>query len=180
MRPETEVTCDCGRVALQLEGQPIISTECHCTSCREAGEYLQSLSATAAPLLNDQGATQLVLYRKDRVRCERGADALREYRLSADAKTRRVVATCCNSAMFLDFTPGHWLSLYGQRWPLATLPPVEMRTMTRDRCEGVALPGDVPNAETHSFRFFVKLIGAWAAMGFRTPEITFVNGALDA
>lgn len=176
---QMNISCGCGHVSLQLAGGPIISTECLCASCQKAGAYLESLPG-AAPLLDDKGATRLVLYRKDRVQCLTGADALCEHRLSPDSKTRRVIATCCNSAMFLDFTQGHWLSLYGRRWPAAMLPPVEMRTMARDRREGIALPDDVKNVETHSLGFFARLIGAWAAMGFRTPQIDFVNGVLDA
>jgi predicted lactoylglutathione lyase len=32
----------------------------------------------------------------------------------------------------------------------------------------------------HSLRFFAKLIGAWVTMGFRSPGITCVMGALNA
>ncbi len=179
MSSETTIACACGYVALQVEGAPITSTECLCNSCRKAGAYLQSLP-DAPPVLDEKGATRFVLYRKDRVRCTGGADALREYRLSPDAKTRRIVATCCNSPMFLEFTNGHWLSIYGGRWPEETLPPLELRTMTNDMPEGTVLPGDVPNARTQSLGFFAKLFGAWAAMGFRAPKITYVNGELDA
>ena len=54
---------------------------------------------------------------------------------------------------------------------------LEMRTMTMDLPAGTALPGDVPNAKRQSFQFFVKLVRAWIAMGFRNPKIS-VNGAL--
>ena len=42
-----------------------------------------------------------------------GAGYLEEHRLKPDSPTRRVIATCCNSGMFLDFTKGHWLTMYG-------------------------------------------------------------------
>jgi hypothetical protein len=48
-----------------------------------------------------------------------------------------------------------------------------MRVMTRDRREGVALAGDVPNHAGHSGRFMLRLMAAWIAMGFRRPEITW-------
>ena len=48
-----------------------------------------------------------------------GAEYLEEWRLKPNSPTRRVVATCCNSAMFLDFTKGHWLSMYRNRFPQA-------------------------------------------------------------
>ena len=82
--------------------------------------------------------------------------------------------------MFLDFTQGHWLSFYGGLWPETELPPLEIRTMTRDAVDRSGLPGDVPNPKTHTIGFYAKLLGAWAAMGFRTPKIDYVTGALDA
>jgi hypothetical protein len=90
-------------------------------------------------------------------------------RLKPESPTRRMVATCCNSAMFLDFTKGHWLTLYRDRLP--ALPPLEMRVMTADRREGVVLPEDVPNYATHSGKFMWKLLAAWVPMGFRTPKV---------
>ncbi|MCY1023408.1 GFA family protein [Pyxidicoccus sp. MSG2] len=169
--------CICGQVHLQVEGAPILSAECCCNSCRAAGTRMQSLTA-APPVLEKHGATRFVLYRKDRVRFLEGTDLLKEFRLTPDAKTRRVVASCCNTPVFLEFENGHWLSLYGCLWPVGTLPPLEMRTMTGDLPAGSALPDDVPNARRQSVSFFIKLLGAWVAMGFRSPKIAFVNGTL--
>ncbi|BBU59475.1 hypothetical protein KU6B_57400 (plasmid) [Mameliella alba] len=103
---------------------------------------------------------------------------MREHRLMPDSKTRRVVATCCNTPMFLDFTKGHWLSVYGHLWPADALPPLDLRTMTRDAPAGVTLRDGVPNLKTHNLRFFARLIGAWAAMGFRTPKVDYVEGEM--
>ena len=72
--------------------------------------------------------------------------------------------------MFADFTKGHWLSLYRNRFP-AGAPPVEMRVMTKDRRNGVALADDLPNHEGYPGKFMLKLVAAWIAMGFRRPEI---------
>ena len=72
------------------------------------------------------------MYRKDRVRCLKGAANLREHRLNGKTKARRVVATCCNTPIFLDFTDGHWIDLYGLLWPEDSLPPLQMRTMVGD------------------------------------------------
>lgn len=172
----TKLKCNCGKVELELLGDHIVSTECCCTSCREAGSILERLPC-APKLLEDTGVTRFVLYRKDRVACTRGADELREHRLTANSKTRRVIATCCNTAMFLDFTPGHWISLYGRRWPPGTLPAQELRTMTRDLPKQTKLPGDVSSSQA---RFIVKLAVAWAAMHFRTPKLGYVRGRIDA
>jgi len=129
--------------------------------------------------MDKHGASRLVLYRKDRLECLCGEQRLKEHRLRPESPTRRVVATCCNSAMFLDFTKGHWVNIYGQRWLPGTMPQPDLRTMTMDLPEGTSLPADVPNARRQSIAFFAKLIGAWIAMRFRTPKIAFVHGVLD-
>ena len=104
----TQLACACGQAHLEVERAPIVSTECHCNSCRAAGARLQTL-AEALPFLETNGGTRFVLYRKDRIRFLKGAELLKEFRLAPGAKTRRVVATCCNTPVFLEF----------QRRPLA-------------------------------------------------------------
>jgi hypothetical protein len=132
----------------------------------------------AEPLLDQYGASRLVLYRKDRFACLSGDEQLKEIRLRPDSTTRRVVAICCNSAMFLEFTKGHWINIYGQRWLPGAMPQPELRTMTMDLPEGTTLPDDIPNYRRQSFAFFTKLMSAWIAMRFKTPKISCVNGAL--
>lgn len=73
--------------------------------------------------------------------------------------------------VFLELKGGHWLSLYGGLWPEGTLPPLEMRTMTADLPDVSVLSDDVPNAKSQTLPFFVKLMGAWIAMGFRSPKV---------
>jgi hypothetical protein len=160
-------TCRCGKVKIEAIGQPILAASCYCTSCQDAGRRIERL-ACALPVLDPDGGTSMILYRKDRVRCMTGRQHLEEHRLKPDSPTRRVVAACCNSAMFLDFTKGHWLSLYRNRFATAAL-PLEMRVMTGKRPPGVGLPDDVPNHRGHSARFMLKLLAAWIAMGFRRP-----------
>ena len=110
------------------------------------------------PVLDRDGGTGFVLYRKDRVRCTKGEALLREYRLKPESTTRRVLATCCNSAMFLALDKGHWLSLYRNRFANGA-PPVEVRTMTKDRRPGVEFVDDyVPSPATHSAKFMWKLL----------------------
>lgn len=170
------LSCACGQVHLEVEGAPIVNAECCCNSCRAAGARLQALPS-APPILEPSGATRFVLYRKDRIGFVKGAALLKEFHLTPESKTRRVVATCCNTPVFLEFHNGHWLSLYGCLWPEGTLPALEMRTMTIDLPAGTALPDDVPNARRQTFSFFVKLLSAWIAMGFRSPKVA-VNGEL--
>ncbi len=72
--------------------------------------------------------------------------------------------------MFLDFTKGHWLSIYRKR--LAADVPLDMRVMTKERRAGVQLADDAPNYSGRSGKFMLKLLAAWIAMGFRRPEMT--------
>ncbi|WP_322894646.1 MULTISPECIES: GFA family protein [unclassified Yoonia] len=177
MSQKITLSCRCGAVAMQAQNPPILSVECLCTSCRTAASIMDTLPG-AQPIREASGGTRMEMYRKDRVHCTKGAQHLREFRLTATTKSRRVVAACCNTPMFLDFTQGHWIDLYGTLWPAGTLPPLQMRTMTGDLDDPSTLPGDVPNLKSHSPRFFIKLISAWAAMKFRTPKID-VQGKLD-
>ena len=160
-------TCQCGKVKVEAIGRPILAASCYCASCQEAGHRLERL-ASAPPVLDADGGTSVMLYCKYRVQCVAGRQHLEEHRLKPDSPTRRVVATCCNSAMFLDFTKGHWLSMYRNRFPTGA-PPIEMRVMIRERRVGVALCDDVPIHRGHAGTFMLKLIAAWIAMGFRRP-----------
>lgn len=170
MSEQTQLQCACRQTRIDVRGAPIASVECCCTSCRKTSGRIQSLDG-APQILTEYGATPFVMYRKDRVSFVSGLDYLREVRLSPQAKTRRVVATCCNTPMFLEFSHGHWLSIYAGLWPDKTRPPVEMRTMAIDLQPSMTLPDNVPNAKKQSFRFFTKLLGAWIAMGFRVPKV---------
>jgi hypothetical protein len=159
--------CACGSVEYEAVGAPITSAICYCASCQQAGRAFEQLPG-APPLLEPDGGTANVLYRKDRVRCIRGREHLKEVRLKPESPTRRLVATCCNSAMFLDFTKGHWLSMYRRRLP-PDAPKIEMRIMTRDRRASVALADDVPNHRGFPGKLMIKLLAARIAMGFRSP-----------
>jgi hypothetical protein len=162
-------TCQCGKVKFEAIGPPILTGACYCTSCQQAGRLFEALPS-APPVLDPDSGSSYVLYRKDRVQCVTGQEHLREYRLKPDSPTRRVLATCCNSPMFLDVTVAHWLTMYRNRFP-AGAPPLEMRLMTKERRAGVELADDVPNYRGRSGKFMLKLLAAWMAMGFRRPEI---------
>ena len=178
MTQTTHLSCTCGQTRLTVEGTPIVAAECCCTSCRTAGGRLEALPG-APKIVEPNGATQLILYRKDRVHFDGGTELLREHRLAPQSATRRVVAICCNTPMFLEFTKGHWLSLYGYLWSPEARPRIEMRTMTSDALPGANLSNDIPNPKRQTFSFFVKLLSAWLAMGFSVPKIAFVQGKID-
>ena len=172
----TSASCRCGKVELQVAGAPILRGICYCADCQEAGRRFQATPG-AAPVLAADGGTDYVLYRKDRVRCVRGGDLLEERRLKPDSPTRRMVARCCDTPMFLDFTKGHWLTVYRDR-VTGAVPPPTMRLMTAQRPAGVTLPGDIANYPGHSPKFMLKLLRAWLAMGFRRPAVDGVPQVL--
>jgi hypothetical protein len=119
------------------------------------------------------------LYRKDRIHFRAGTESLKEHRLPG-SKTRRVVATCCNSPICLEFEGGHWLSMYSSLWPEPIRPAIEMRTMISDLRDASMLTHDVPNAKRQSLSFFAKLLGAWIAMGFRAPKLELGREAIHS
>ncbi|MEC7764628.1 MAG: hypothetical protein VX874_22180 [Pseudomonadota bacterium] len=165
-----DATCTCGKVRIEITGTPIMVTECGCTSCQTAGQAF-------GDVLTAHFTTPYVMVRKDRVRLASGSGSLEARRLKPDSATRRVVATCCGAPMYLEFEKGHWLSIYAARLPEAARGALECRTMTKDLPEGIVLPTDVPNPKTHTPGFMLKLLGAWVAMGFRTPKIDWAKEA---
>lgn len=173
------LACRCRKVHLEVERAPIITAECHCNSCRAAANRLRKLPG-AEPILEDNEGTRFVMYRKDRVHFVEGADLLKEFRLSPEAGTRRVVAGSCNTPVFLEFKGGHWLSLYEKLWPEGTAPRLEIRTMTGDRGNSPALDGHVPSGAWQTTRFYARLLGAWIAMGFKVPTIVVTGGSVHA
>jgi len=163
--------CICGQVALEATGAPILSAACYCESCRLAARRFEQ--APGAPsVLNGDGGVEYSLFRKDRVSVLHGADRLRAHRLTEASPTRRVVAMCCNAPMFLDFTRGHWLSLYRDRLPKDAR-PVEIAVMTGDLPAGHALPTSLPTYPARPPKFMFKLLASFAAMGFRRPKMSW-------
>ena len=143
--------CRCGATAFENAGAPITVATCHCESCVKAARDFER--APGAPsVLSEDGGVVYAMFRKDRVALIRGGDNLVEHRLTPESKTRRVVATCCNSPMFLDFAPGHWLSLYGCSLDDPTL---------------------LPRMRANTPKFMLKLLSSWAAMGFARPKPSF-------
>ncbi|MGQ2930438.1 MAG: GFA family protein [Sphingopyxis sp.] len=168
-------SCPCGAVTLELVGKPIVAATCYCHSCQQAGQAFDALPG-APGVLDADGGTPYLLVRKDRIAWISGTDQLDAHRLKADSPTRRFVARCCNTPIALEFTKGHWLSVYAGRIPAGERPPPAMRTMVQDRPDGIEFADDVPSYATHSGKFMWKLLSAWAAMGFRAPPIEKTQG----
>jgi len=166
--PRTTVTisCLCGQVALEAVGAPIASVVCYCDDCQEGARQLRSLP-NAVPIEEPTGGTGYLAYRKDRVRPVKGAALLRPLKIRKDSATNRVIATCCNTPMLLNFDDGkHWVDLYRSRCH-AHVPPVQMRICTKFKSEGRTIPTDAPQYPRHPVSLLMKLVLAKAAMVLR-------------
>lgn len=178
MTATTHIACRCGATRLAVHGEPFMVSECLCDSCRAAAARMAALPG-ARSILTGYEATPCAEYRKDRVAFEAGQDNLKEFRLSADAGTRRAIASCCNTPVFQEMKGAHWISLYTHLWPEDSRPRPERRTMVGDIRDASHLPDDIPNLKTHTIAFYLKLLAAWIAMGFRNPKIE-IKGTIDA
>ena len=117
----------------------------------------------AAPVRDADGGTSYLVYRDDRFSCVSGQELLRDYRLEENSPTRRVVASFCNTGMFLKFEPGFWVSAYRARVS-GDPPPIEMRNKAKYRRAATPIPQDAPSYRGYPLKLFVKLISARIAM----------------
>jgi hypothetical protein len=159
----TTARCSCGSVELQAMGAPIVGAACYCDDCQEGFRQIEALR-NASPVRDSNGGTEYLLYRKDRIKCTRGAELLHGYKIAEKSATNRVVATCCNSAMLLNFDDRkHWVSMCRVRFQ-GDVPPLQMRVMTKFKPENSDLPRDVPSYPRFPLRFVAKLVAARIAM----------------
>ncbi|MBS0471045.1 MAG: hypothetical protein JSR60_08245 [Proteobacteria bacterium] len=157
--------CACGRVEVTAKGPPIVSSVCYCDDCQKGAAQIEALP-NAGAVRDPDGGTAYILYRKDRIACSKGADMLKPYKLKDTSITNRVVATCCNTAMFVNFDKGpHWVSAYRARFR-GELPPLQFRMCTKFKPEGAVLPNDVPQSPGYPFGLIVRLLASRAAMIF--------------
>ena len=161
--PILTATCSCGRVELKAFGRPIVSTVCYCEDCRKGADQIEALPGAGTVRDPDSG-TAYILYRKDRIECAKGAELLKRYKLKETSATNRVVAACCNSAVFMDFDRGpHWVSAYRARLH-GELPPLQYRICTRSKPDGAVVPDDVPSARGYPPGLVLKLLASRLAM----------------
>lgn len=156
-------TCACGKVAMTGRGSPIVSNICYCADCQKGSERLAALPGSA-PVADADGGTPYILYREDRFEWDGGDARLIAEKIDGGSATNRMVASCCNSAMFMNFDDGrHWVAAYRKRFH-GELPPVEMRICTKAKRDGGGLPGDLPSYPGYPLRFVARLIAAWLPM----------------
>lgn len=157
----TRVHCACGQVEVALDGEPILVAACHCDDCQAGGAKIEALPGAWA-VRDAAGGTYYALYRKDRYRVVRGADLLAPQKLRAGTPTNRVVATCCNSGLFISYDSGpHWIAAYAPGFHGAE-PKLEMRVNTRFAPGHV--PHDVPAYKSFPLSFVWRLIKARVGM----------------
>jgi hypothetical protein len=159
--PKKDMTasCSCGSVELEAIGAPITSVVCYCEDCQEGSRQIEALP-NARPVQDTDGGTAYILYRRDRVKSLKGALLLKSHKIREKSPTNRVVATCCNSAMFLNFDDGkHWVSMYCARFQ-GNIPPLQMRICTKFKPENGDVPSDVPSYSSFPLKFLAKLLAA--------------------
>ena len=164
--PYLTACCSCGRVELKAFGAPIVSSVCYCDDCQTGSRQIEALPGAGA-VRDPDGGTAYILYRKDRFECSKGATLLKSYKIKESSSTNRVVATCCNSAMFIGFDKGpFWVSAYRARFH-DDLPPLQMRICTKFKPEDAVLPNDLPSYRGYPLRLMARLLASGAAMLLR-------------
>ena len=164
--PIKTASCACGSVELKAFGAPIVSAICYCTDCQTGSRQIEELPG-AGTVHDPDGGTAYILYRKDRIECANGSELLKSYKIKESSATNRVVATCCNSAMFVSFDKGpFWISAYRARFQ-GHLPPLQMRICTKSKPEDLVLPNDLPAYPGYPLRLMAKLLASGATMLLR-------------
>lgn len=111
------------------------------------------------------GGTFSTFFRKDRIRCTRGENLLKEVNVRPDSFARRMVSGCCNSAMTIRYT--NWLPmvpLWGYGDSRDTAPP-DCRSFTKFSPDPEIIPKDVHAYRGPALGFAVKIL--WNALLLR-------------
>jgi hypothetical protein len=160
--------CRCGAVEVGGWGEPIIVSACYCDDCQAAAQRLAA-SANLASAASAGGGTEFMLFRRDRVACTRGADRLQAMRLTDASKTRRMIAGCCATPMYLAFDDKRpWVSAFRASFG-ANAPPVEMRICTRFRRSEEKAEDGLRSHPGYPPAMIVRILAAWPFMLFSRP-----------
>jgi hypothetical protein len=160
--------CRCGAVEIGAWGDPIIVTACHCDDCRAAAQQIAA-SANLALAASDDGGSEFMVFRRDRIACTRGAENLQAMRLTAASKTRRMIAGCCKRPMYVAFNDKRpWVSAFRASFG-ADAPPVEMRTCTRFRRSDDKANDGLPSHPGYPPAMIVRILAAWPLVLFSRP-----------
>jgi hypothetical protein len=164
--------CACGQVEFEGIGKPMLTVACYCNDCRNAGAQIAALSGGAdtasghSGVLADGGVVS-ALYRKDRTRCVRGSELLRDHKLEPGSPTVRLVATCCNSNVATRFD--NWRPLSALRTfsrDTATALTPDVCVMTKFAPDVNAIRHAAPRYANVPASLVVKVLQAAAQLGF--------------
>jgi hypothetical protein len=155
--------CQCGAVECAGQGAPIGTAVCYCDDCQAAGQMIEALPG-APQVLDPDGGTALALFRANRFSLVRGAEKLVPHKLRPDSNTNRMVASCCNSAMYLSFDKGpHWVSTMRNRI-FGAKPKIEYGLMSKFRTSALPYSDDFKSYPKFPVRFLGTLVRDWLAM----------------
>ncbi len=159
---EAIIRCQCGRVECLGNGPPMLTAVCYCDDCQAAA---RAIEAGGGPAITDaDGGTALSLFRLDRFAHPKGAELLETQKLRADSPTSRMVARCCNSAMYLAFADTRfWVSVMNNRI-VGEQPHIESRLAVEFRDPALPWPDTVPRYKGYPKRYMLRLLGQWIAM----------------
>jgi hypothetical protein len=160
--------CRCGAVEIGAWAEPIVVTTCYCDDCQAAAQQIAA-SAPSAPAASADGGTEFIVFRRDRVACTRGAENLEAMKLKAASKTRRMIAGCCKSPMYVGFEDKRpWVSAFRASFG-ADAPQVEMRICTRFRRSEDNANDGLPSHPGYPPAMIVRILAAWPLMLFSRP-----------
>jgi hypothetical protein len=166
--PNHVAQCRCGAVEIGAWSEPLVVTACYCDDCQAASERL-AVSANSPPLASPDGGTEFMVFRRDRIACTRGAENLEAMRLTAATKTRRMVAGCCATPMYVSFDDKRpWVSAFRARFG-ADAPPVQMRICTRFRRADDKAKDDSPEHKGYPAAMILRVLAVWPRMLFSRP-----------
>ena len=113
--PVHTARCACGTVEITLDTPPIAALSCCCDDCQAAAQHLEALPG--APGFREPcGGTPAVLFAKSALKITKGQDRLSAHRLRNGARTKRMVATCCNTFLYVGFDRGpFWVDVVSAR-----------------------------------------------------------------
>ncbi|HEY3621438.1 MAG TPA: DUF6151 family protein [Roseiarcus sp.] len=166
--PSHVARCRCGAVEISGWGEPIVVSACYCDDCQAAAQRLAA-SANSAPAASADGGTEFMVFRRDRIACTRGAENLQAMRLTAATKTRRMIAGCCKTPMYVGFDDKKpWVSAFRASFG-ADAPPVEMRICTRFRRADDKANDSLPSHPGYPPAMIFRILAAWPLMLFSRP-----------
>ena len=163
--PALVAHCQCGAVELSAWGRPITVNACYCDDCQAAARRLAaSADSGRASRVND--GMEFMVFRRDRIACTRGANRLQAMRLTGSSKTRRMIASCCATPMYMAFDDKR-PRVSAFRAPFgADAPPVQMRICTRSKRSTKKVEAGVPSHPGYPLAMMIRILAAWPIMMF--------------